>query len=371
MDNTQAGLVSILMPVYNGEQYLRQAIDSTLKQTYPLWELVVVDDGSTDSTSTIVQSYSDPRIRYTYQENRGQAAALNHGLELARGEFITTLDADDWLDADSLQNRVVCLLAHLEIGVAYGDGHYCNAVGEPVLRFTEHMPSGQEGDVYDTLIVSPFYGTGAAVLVRRQVLEQFQIRYDETIDWCQDWDFYIRLAEKTHFGFTPAIAINYRLHSSGMTLTMPTGRRLESLIRLRFKVLASPRLLAVPEALKVAFFYDFLIKDLHGRVAEQTQVFESPVFRLLSPRQASRLLRLTAIEYLIEMKEIRTVRRWLVTAWVQAPFDPRNAVAVILCSLSPALAKKAVLRWKQSHGLSKQVSPFEMVGAPSGSVSKG
>jgi glycosyltransferase involved in cell wall biosynthesis len=364
-------LVSIIMPVYNGEQYLRQAIDSALAQSYPEWELVVVDDGSSDGTAEIVQSYSDPRVRYTYQENRGQAAALNRGLELARGEFVTTLDADDWLPPNSLQDRLACMTEHPEFGVVYGDGNYCNAAGETVLRFTEHMPSGVTGDVYETLIVSPFYGTGAAVLVRRQLIERFQIYYDEAIVWCQDWDFYIRLAEKAHFGFVPSVVIFYRLHSAGMTLTMPSGRRLESLLRLRFKVLASPRFLQASEAQKAAFFYDFLVKDLNGRVSDQERVFASPAYGSMSSPQASRLLRLTAIEYLLQLENIPTVRRWLAAAWRRSPLEPRNAVATLLCYLSPALAKKVVLRWKHSLGLRQQTSPFEMAGASVGSVSKG
>lgn len=367
----ETGLVSILMPVYNGEQYLRQAIDSALGQSYPRWELVVVDDGSSDGTAAIVQSYADRRVRYSYQENRGQAAALNRGLELAQGEFVTTLDADDWLDPDSLRDRVACLSDHPELGVAYGDGMYCNAAGETVLRFTEHMPSGVAGDVYDTLIVSPFYGTGAAVLVRRQVIEQFQVYYDDAIVWCQDWDFYIRLAEKAHFGFVPSIAIFYRLHSAGMTLTMPTGRRLESLLRLRFKVLAAPRFMQVSEAQKAAFFYDFLIKDLHGRVAEQERVFASPAFRALPPRQAARLLRLTAISYLLEMEQIPSVKKWLGAAWSRAPFDPKTALAAGLCTLSPSLAQKVVRRWQRARGQGDQSSPFEMAGAAPGGISKG
>src|SRR4030067_1139719 len=143
MNNIQPGLASIIMPVYNGEQYLRQAIDSVLAQTCPHWELVVVDDGSTDSTSAIVHSFSDERIRYTYEQNRGQTTALNRGLELARGEYVTTLDADDWLNADSLQARVDCLAAHEESGVAYGDGYYSNAAGKPGLGFHGHMASVQ------------------------------------------------------------------------------------------------------------------------------------------------------------------------------------------------------------------------------------
>jgi glycosyltransferase involved in cell wall biosynthesis len=303
--------------------------------------------------------------------NHGQAAALNRGLELAHGEFVTTLDADDWLAPESLQDRVACLNAHSEYGVAYGDGYYCNAAGETVLRFTEHMPSGEQGDVYETLIVSPFYGTGAAVLVRRQAMDQFQIHYDEAIDWCQDWDIYIRLAEKAHFGFVTSIAVYYRLHSSGMTLTMPTGRRLESLLRLRFKVLASPRFLAVSEAQKAAFFYDFLIKDLHGRVAEQKRVFGSPAFRTLSSRQASRLLRLTAISYLLEMKQIKNVKQWLGAAWARSPFDLKTGLAAVLCYVNPALARKVVSKWQRTRSQGEQTSPFDLAGASQELVGKG
>jgi glycosyltransferase involved in cell wall biosynthesis len=371
MAEFQAGLVSIIMPVYNGEQYLRQAIDSALAQSYPDWELVVVDDGSMDGTAAIVQSYRDPRVRYAYQENRGQAAALNRGLELARGEFVTTLDSDDWLPPGSLQNRLDCMNAHPDFGVVYGDGVYCNAAGEAVMTFTEHMPSGSQGDVYDILIVSPFYGTGAAVLVRRQVIEQFRIYYDDAIVWCQDWDFYIRLAEKTHFGFAPSNAIFYRLHNAGMTLTMPTGRRLESLLRLRFKVLASSRFMEASEASKAAFFYDFLIKDLHGRVAEQERVFSSPAFQALPAGQASRLLRLTAISYLLQMEQIDQVKRWLYSAWAQSPFDPKTALAAILCTLSPALAQKVACKWQTARGKGDHASPFDLAGASQDAVGKG
>ena len=156
-----------------------------------------------------------------------------------------------------------------------------------------------------------------------------------------------------------------------MTLTMPGGRRLESLVRLRFKVLDSPRFLQASEAQKAAFFYDFLVKDLYGRTADQELAFSSTAFLSLSSAQASRLYRLTAIEYLLKMDQIQTARRWLVAAWRKAPFEPRNALAVVLCYLSPAMARKVVLRWKHSLGLENQTSPFEMAGASLGFVGKG
>jgi len=404
-------MISIIMPVYNGEPYLRQSIESVIAQRYTDWELIVVDDGSTDSTAAIVQAYVDSeagssagsclpqRIRYCYQENRGQAAALNHGLRLARGEFVTTLDSDDWLPADSLFDRVNYLSQHPEYGAVYADGTYCNAAGETVLRFSEHMPVGIEGDVYDTLIISPFYGTGATVLVRREVLRQHNIQYDEEIVWCQDWDFYIRLAEKTHFGFVSTPAIFYRLHGAGMTLTMPAGRRLESLLRLRHKVMASPRFDSVTEAHKAAFFYDFLIKDLHHRIQDQEAVFESAAYNKLARSEQSRLMRLTANSYLLEMTDKRPpkadavarneadvvarneadviarneailirVKKWLRVAWQRAPFNPKTAVMYIFLLINPKLARQVILKWKTTQKREDDLSPFVLTGADQKSI---
>jgi len=356
----ESALVSIIMPVFNGERYLAQAIESVINQTYPHWELVVVDDGSTDNTAPIVKTYSDSRIRYTHQENRGQTAALNRGLELARGDYITTLDADDWLPATSLSERVNLLQQHPEFGVVYGDGFYCSEAGEPVLQFSKHMPTGVSGDVYGVIIVSPFYGTGATVLVRRQILNDHQIRYDESIVWCQDWDFYIRLAEKTAFGFVESATIYYRLHEAGMTLTMPKGRRLESLIRLRYKVLASARFNSVSTAQKSAFFYDFLLKDLQDRLQDQINIIESNEFRALPDNEQARLLRLVAIDYLLQNKHNDQVRQWLQKAWGHAPLDPKTSVVAMLSALSLNLARLVTKLWQSRRQPDVSLSPFEL-----------
>lgn len=358
--DTTPGLVTVVMPVYNGEQYLRQAIDSMLAQTYTHWELVVVDDGSRDSTAAIVQAYQDPRIRYHYQENRGQTAALNKGLTLARGEFVTTLDADDWYPAESLAARVACLQQQPAYAACYGDGYYCYESGQPFLKFTAHMPAGQQGDVYDTLVVSPFYGTGATVLIRRQALQEHNIRYDEEIVWCQDWDFYIRLAAVAQFGFTPAITIYYRMHEGGMTMTMPQGRRLESLLRLRQKVLDSARFAQVAPAQQRAFFYDLLVQELQDRVTEQEAIFLATPFSRLPAREQARLLRLTAVKYILQGVHLPVARRWLRLAWRKAPFDPKTAVVTLLSLLSVPLAQKALTIWQGKQKGAPVASPFAL-----------
>ena len=93
----EQSLISIIIPVYNGEKYLRPCIDSILHQTYQHWELLLIDDGSPDSSGAICDEYTnDPRISVVHKENGGQASARNQGVAMAKGEYISFVDCDDW-----------------------------------------------------------------------------------------------------------------------------------------------------------------------------------------------------------------------------------------------------------------------------------
>ena len=103
-------VVSIVMAMYNTRRYVHEAIESVLGQDYPHFELIIVDDGSTDGGHEVVQRYSDPRIRLIRTENRGPSAARNRGIEESRGTYITFLDSDDLLLPMSLSSRLTALL---------------------------------------------------------------------------------------------------------------------------------------------------------------------------------------------------------------------------------------------------------------------
>jgi glycosyltransferase involved in cell wall biosynthesis len=105
MNKTEKNLISILMPVFNGALYISEAIDSVLAQSYVNWELIIVDDGSTDGTGEIVNKYLGNRVKYFYQENKGVSNARNRCLNEANGEFICLLDSDDILPKESLESR--------------------------------------------------------------------------------------------------------------------------------------------------------------------------------------------------------------------------------------------------------------------------
>src|SRR5699024_4081686 len=104
-------LVSVILPVYNAEDYISDAIQSVLNQTYTDWELIVVDDGSTDQTKKVINPFlEDDRIRYFYQENGGQGSARNKGIERAKGIYLALLDADDVWKVDKLQSQLNIIL---------------------------------------------------------------------------------------------------------------------------------------------------------------------------------------------------------------------------------------------------------------------
>jgi glycosyltransferase involved in cell wall biosynthesis len=340
-------LVSVIMPVYNGEKFLAEAIRSVIDQIYADWELIVVDDGSTDATPQIVADANDARIKYLHQPNRGQAAALNRGLDLAQGVYVTTLDADDRLTPNSLLDRVRWLQAHADHGAVYADGYFCSAALEPELRFSQHRTENVVGDIYPALINTPLFGTGACVLIRTDVLHRWHIRYDELIVMCQDWDFYIRVAEHVQFGYVDAISVYYRVHPANMTLTVDRDRHIESIIRTRFKVLESSRFRTLKSAVKREFLRRLLVNTLKDRRTDQDAVLGSSSVSELLPVDRARLLRWLATEWLLTDPRAGRAEALLRAAQSLAPGDAKTAGLALLMRTTPGLARRAL--WARRH----------------------
>jgi len=354
-------LVSVIIPTFNCARYLPQAINSVPAQTYTTWEAIIVDDGSTDDTAAVVKQFTDPRIRYVYEQNRGQAAALNRGLDLATGQYITTLDADDWLTPNSLADRVQLLEEHPEYGAVYGDGYYCDAHGKAVASFADYRPANLTGDIYATLIWTNLLSQGSAVMFRRSIITAHQLRYDVSLVWCQDWDLYIRLAEKTSFGYVDSIVVKYRMHEANMTHTMPSSRRLDSVVKTKFKVLDSPSFAAVPIAHKAEFFHYFLVNNLKDRPEEQSRVISGRQFGDLPKAIQSRLLRLVATNNLLMGRETQVAKAWLWRAWTQAPIDLKAGLMAIVATLHPGLAGALVKSWRKNRQEPSMQSPLDIL----------
>ncbi|NEP81377.1 MAG: glycosyltransferase family 2 protein, partial [Okeania sp. SIO3B3] len=131
MSTTTTPRVSVIIPVYNGDRYISQAIESVLVQTYRSYEIIVIDDGSTDNTRLVLEPYIED-IRYVYQENQGVSAARNHGIDLARGELIAFLDADDFFLPDKLTGQVGVFDAQPNLGIVHSGWRRVDRDGETI-----------------------------------------------------------------------------------------------------------------------------------------------------------------------------------------------------------------------------------------------
>lgn len=222
------GLVSIVLPVYNGEDYLREALDSVLAQTWPEWELIVVNDGSTDATAAIVEEYArrDGRIVAVHQANQKLPGALNAGFRRARGEFLTWTSADNRLRPAFLERLVRELRERPEVDMVYADYDLIDGRGAP-LRGSDWCvpfqdPPGSEhirptGDVSMLNLVDGNY-VGAAFLYRDRVARLVG-GYATRFFTCEDYDFFMRVNERLALrrARTREILYEYRLHGGSLT----------------------------------------------------------------------------------------------------------------------------------------------------------
>ena len=201
-------LVSVIMCVFNGEDFLREAIASLAAQTYRRLEIVFVDDGSTDGTAAIATAGPGP-IRYTHQENQGLPAARNTGVGLARGDFITFLDADDWWAADKTERQVALLESNPEVDIVLGH-----------TRRTWMTDDAHAVETEPELALSLCAG-----LIRRSVFDRVGT-FDQTLRHCDDWDWFMRARE---MGLVVAThretVLHYRRHGGNMTNDAAAGNR--------------------------------------------------------------------------------------------------------------------------------------------------
>ncbi|MGC9502456.1 glycosyltransferase [Baaleninema sp.] len=198
--------ISVVIPVYNGEATIRSTLESVLDQTFRDFELIVIDDGSTDNTVDVVKSIADERISLYSYPNAGQAESRNRGAKLASGEFLSFIDADDLWTSDKLDAQLQALKDHPDAAVAYS----WTAHVDESDRFFRHGPRlSFEGNVYDKLIINDFVGSGSNVLVRKSAF--FDVGgFETSFPPAEDWDLWVRLAAKYRFVVVPKAQILYR-----------------------------------------------------------------------------------------------------------------------------------------------------------------
>ena len=205
--------ISVVMAVYNGENYLRTAIDSILRQTESDFEFIIIDDASTDSTPSILDSYADDRLRVIRNEqNLKLPASLNKGLKMARGKYIARMDADDIAMPDRFEKQVKYLETHQDVAVIGGSFQVFNEFGEDV--YVHKAYCDEMLDKY-YLIPSPI-GHPTAMLRKSMTVDEGFL-YDEQYTSAQDYDLWLRIAQKHKINNIPDVVLKYRVHANSIS----------------------------------------------------------------------------------------------------------------------------------------------------------
>jgi glycosyltransferase involved in cell wall biosynthesis len=205
-------LVSVIIPAYNQGQYLGKTIQSVLDQDYPEFEILVIDDGSTDDTADVTRRFADPRIRYIYQENRGLSGARNTGIQHAHGQYLTYLDSDDLFLPEKLSLLVGALEANTQAGFAAGQAIPIDEHDRPIGKiFDTPLP----GEPEKLLLWNPLHVGSMLVTARWQSRAGL---FDESLRSYEDWDMWLRLARLgCPMVYVDQPVSKYRFHREQMT----------------------------------------------------------------------------------------------------------------------------------------------------------
>jgi len=234
--------VSVILPTYNRDQYLGEAVKSVLCQSSQDFEIIVVDDGSTDDTRTVVAQFAD-RVRYVWQPNQGRCKARNVGIDLAMGQYIVFLDSDDVILPRKLEIQSQFLDEHPSVGVVFSDVWFCDSEGQDVGLLSQSQSGRQfTGDVRGELIQGNFVTIHAAMTRRSCVVEAGG--FDEALPSQEDWDLWIRIAQNHGFHYIDEPVARYRIHDE-MTFR-DSGRIIQGDVAVRKKIMAYPFFSALP-----------------------------------------------------------------------------------------------------------------------------
>ena len=230
-DKTQGPLVSVVIPTYNSAQYLPETIESILSQSWQDFEIIIVDDGSTDNTQEVVGAFHSNKIRYIGQENSGgPSRPRNVGVNHARGKYISLFDSDDLMSRNKLAEAVAFLEQHSDLGLLFANFEVCNERGDsfPGTFLDEYqtfwdLPKKQVGEkwfviesavAHESLFFQNFIGTSGTVIPKAVFLSVGG--FDESIAGPEDRDMWLRISRRYALGYLDVVGHRYRRRETGI-----------------------------------------------------------------------------------------------------------------------------------------------------------
>lgn len=273
--------VSVIIPTYQSEAYISQAIESVLKQSYKDFEIIIVDDGSKDNTDKILKTYSSNNfIKMIFQKNQGPSTARNRGINESSGEYIAFLDSDDiWLP-DKLEKQIKVMENDPLIGLVYSDTYFFDSEKIwPKTSFRFQIPG--KGSVFNTLFVENFIPL-LTVIIRRTCMDANNL-FNSEFEPAEDYDLWLRVSQKMKIAYVNEPLAKYRVHPK--QASSKAEKMLSNLIRMKENIIedGTVREKLSDEALEKGY-YKLLIRYgkilvSHGR-KEEARVVLSKYFAL-------------------------------------------------------------------------------------------
>ena len=329
-------LVSVVVPVYNVEAYIAETIQSILNQTYSNFELLMVNDGSTDRSIEIIQTFDDPRITLIHQENQGVSTARNRGIAQAKGDYIALIEGDDIWTPEKLEKHIKHLENSPQIGLSFCRSAFIDLKGNPLGIY--QMPRLKNIEPHHILYRNPI-GNGSVPVIRRAALEAIKhpstrnngasmAYFDESLHHLEDVDCWLRISLSQEWqaeGIPEALTL-YRVNLTGASTKV--DQQIASLEKMLMKTATyAPELVAKWGSMARAYQLRFLSR------------------RMVSLGQGK--------------KAVQLANQALVTSWKIAQDEPRRtfltfAAAYSLYLLPPFIYKRLEARGMKMTGLSQQ-----------------
>jgi glycosyltransferase involved in cell wall biosynthesis len=262
-------LVSIIICVYNGEKYIESCLKSVLAQTYPNIEAIVVDDGSTDRTSSIVKNF--PGIKYIYQENKGVAEARNTGLKYCNGDYIAWLDADDLYLPEKVEEQVNFLRKYKDIDCVYNDTFLIDVHDNVVKKLKSDYDDLNQNDFLAQLLFRQVIPCMPSTMYRKKCFEG--LRIDPCMKYAEDYWMCVQLAQRFKFGYLRKALYKYRRHDSNLTNNKAKQEEMEIKVVKQLGVEKIKRIIeesSYPEHEKLLLLSKIFIKIMEYAEASKT-----------------------------------------------------------------------------------------------------
>jgi glycosyltransferase involved in cell wall biosynthesis len=211
------GKVSIIIPTFNRRDYITIALDSVLAQTYREYEIIIIDDGSSDDTKEVLKPYQD-NVRYFYQDNKGIPTTRNRGIRESQGDYIGFLDSDDHWLPEKLERQIECFSKYPNYGMV---ATRCSCT-TPDGRFIKNNRPGKSGWILNDLFKANFIRTSSA-MIRKECLEKVGL-FDESLPECEEYDMWLRIAKHYPIGFINEPLTVYTDNPQGVSTDSLSGR---------------------------------------------------------------------------------------------------------------------------------------------------